>query len=156
MISAVPFSSSLSWLIGEFFICIVAMLGGALVLWGHWTEKKADEAGKKEHPEIFIDEIKLLKLKSKRGWKMLMCGILIETVIVGIFAARDGWEIRQIKINGAKNDLVDRPIEDIFARVSIDLYGDKFIENPVQWGTTPEVADLILEDTNIPVGLSFL
>jgi hypothetical protein len=100
----------MSWLVGEFFISILAISGGALAFRGLWIEKKADEAEKKEHLDAFVDEVKSLKLKSKYGWKMLMWGIFIETVVAGVFAAKDGWEIRQMKINELNNDWRKQPI----------------------------------------------
>ncbi len=146
MISTVDSSSSLSWLVGEFLIFLVAISGGVLVFRGLWIEKKADEAEKKEHPDTFVDEVKSLKLKSKRGWKMLMWGIALETVVAGVFAARDGWEIRQMKINAANNDPIKRPISEISAIVDFKVKEDKPHETQ-NWGT-PEVARMMLCETN--------
>jgi ABC-type siderophore export system fused ATPase/permease subunit len=62
-------SSSLSWLAVEFITTFVAVIGGVLVFRGLWIENQADDALKKEHPESFVDGVKSLKLKSKRGWR---------------------------------------------------------------------------------------
>jgi hypothetical protein len=94
MISTVFSSSSLSWLIGEFFVSMVAISGGVLVFRGLWIENKAD---KDEY--LDVDDFRLSKLKKRRGWKMLMLGIALETVVAGVFAAKEGWEIRQINAN---------------------------------------------------------
>src|ERR1700679_4237926 len=121
MISTAFSSDSLSWLASEFFISFVAMAGGALAFCGLWIEKKADDAEKKEHPDAFVDEVKSLKLKSKRGWKMLMWGIALETAIAGVFAARDGLEIRQIKINEAIANPRNQSIQSMTADVYLEV-----------------------------------
>jgi hypothetical protein len=146
MISTVISSSSLPWLVGEFFIFLVAISGGVLVFRGLWIEKKADESEKKEHLDAFIDEVRLLKLKSKRGWKMLMWGIALETAVAGVFAARDGWEIRQMKIIEANNDPIKRPISEISAIVDFKVKEDKPSETP-NWGM-PRVAGVFLCESN--------
>lgn len=53
-------------------------------------ESKAD---KEEY--LNVDDFRSSKLKRIRGWKLLMWGIMVETAVAGVFAARDGWEIRQ-------------------------------------------------------------
>jgi len=121
MISTVFSSSSLSWLVGEFFISLVAISGGVLVLRGLWIEKKAD---KEEY--LDVDDFRSSKLKSKRGWKMLMWGIFVETAVAGIFAAKDGWEIRQIEINAAKNDPRNQNISDMSATAILIVMGTDF------------------------------
>jgi hypothetical protein len=126
MISTSVSSSSLSWLVAEFIIIFVAVIGGVLVFRGLWIENQADDALKKEHPESFVDGVKSLKLKSKRGWKMLMWGIAIETVVAGVFAARDGWEIRQVRIDAAKNNPLKAPVSDIFAILHLDIKAGTF------------------------------
>jgi hypothetical protein len=87
MISTVLSSSSLSWLVGEFFVSIVAISGGVLVFRGLWIENKADK-----DEFLDVDDFRSSKLRKKHGWKMLMWGIALETAVAGVFAARDGWE----------------------------------------------------------------
>jgi hypothetical protein len=138
MISTFFSSDSLSWLVGELLISVVAMLGGMMVFRGLWIEKKADK-------EVFlnVDDFRSSKLKSKRGWNMLMLGIVVETAVAGVFAARDGWEIRQIKINEAKNDPLNQPILDIFATVQFRVNEANFSELP-PFGNPRRAADLWL------------
>jgi hypothetical protein len=142
-------SSSLSWLIGEFFISLVAISGGLLVFRGLWLEKEADEAEKKEHADAFVDQIKSLKLKSKRGWKMLMWGVALETVVAGVFAARDGWEIRQMKNYEVSIDPLNRPILDISATVKFSINKADFSELP-PFGNLRRTADLWLMEPPSP------
>jgi hypothetical protein len=70
MIPTVFSSDSLSWLVGELLISVVAMLGGLMVFRGLWIEKNADK-------ETFlnVEDFRASKLKSKRGWNILMWGI---------------------------------------------------------------------------------
>src|SRR5208283_1297949 len=138
MISTVFSSSSLSWLVGEFFVSIVAISGGVLVFRGLWIENKADK------DEFFdVDDFRSSKLKKKRGWKMLMWGIALETLVAGVFAARDGWEIRQIKMNEAKNDPLNQPIGDISATVQFRVNKANFSELPL-FGNPRRAADIWL------------
>ena len=66
------------------------MVGGMLVLFGLLLEKNAD---KEEFSNI--DDFRLQKLKSKRGVNIVIAGIVVEIVVAGVFAAMDGWEMRQ-------------------------------------------------------------
>jgi len=92
-------SSSLSWLVVEAITTFFAVLGGLMVFRGLWIEHKADK-----DKFSTADDFRSSKLKKNRGWKMLMWGIAIETVVAGVFAAKDGWEIRQASANTpAKN-----------------------------------------------------
>lgn len=98
-------SSSLSWLAWELFFSVMAALGGIIVFWGLWIEKKAD---KKWYPNV--DDFRSFKREAERGWKILMIGIIVEIVVGVWFAVRDGWEIRQINANAVKSEPLNQRI----------------------------------------------
>jgi len=106
-------SSSLSWLVVEAITTFFAVLGGLMVFRGLWIEHKADK-----DKFSTADDFRSSKLKKNRGWKMLMWGIAIETVVAGVFAAKDGWEIRQASANTPAKMLVS----------SIEATADFFVE----------------------------
>jgi hypothetical protein len=56
---------------------VLSVIGGGLVFWGLKIEKDAE---KKENLDVFVDEVRARKLKSERGWRILMTGIVVEVV----------------------------------------------------------------------------
>lgn len=152
MISTAFFPNSLSWLIVELISTGLAMIGGAIVFRGLWLEKKAT----KEWYESAAD-LTSSKLQAERGWKWLMVGIAIETLVAGAIAARDGWEIRQIKIYEAMNDPLNRPISDISVIVRFTVNKAEFSELPRYGG--PAAAEAWLMEppgTNVTIGRQYL
>src|ERR1022692_763363 len=99
MISTSLSSPSVSWLIGEAVVMVVAGIGGAIVFWGLWMEGPPDDK-----PFRDISELRKHKAKAKCGWNLLMVGIFIEIVVAVVFAARDGWQARQTANEIARND----------------------------------------------------
>jgi hypothetical protein len=85
-----------------------------IVFWGLWTEKKA-------HKEAYlnVNDLRASKRREERGWNILMFGIAIEILVAFVFAAKDGWEIRQINKEIVKIDPLNQPISDISASVTI-------------------------------------
>jgi hypothetical protein len=128
---------------------ILAALGGEIVFLGLWLEKEADEANEKEHISNFLDEVRSIKLKSKIGWWILMGGIGFEVLTATGLAMRDDWEIRQIKNDNAKNDRLNQPISEISAFAVIKVSGFDFRETNSAFWWSPEIAHLILYETNI-------
>lgn len=88
-----------------------------MVFWGLWAEHAVEKSEKREHPDSFVDETKALKLKGRRAWKLLMWGIAVETVVAGMLAARDGWEIKQTAKKVEANNPLNQPVSDISADV---------------------------------------
>ena len=125
-------------------ISVIAMVGGFMVFWGLWIEKQADKSA-----FLNVDDFRSSQLKAKRGWNILMWGIAVETAVAGAFAARDGWEIRQIKTNEAKNSPLNQIISDVSAFAYFEVDGDSVPDIP-----TPKVrpffgmAQMYLCDTN--------
>jgi len=146
MFSAVFSSDALSWLVVELVTMFFAMLGGGLVFWVLWKEKKSAK-------EMFQDiaDFRASKKSTGRGWNMLMVGIAIETIVAGTFAARDGLEIRQIKIDEAKNDPLKRPITSISAVATFRIKGD-FSPPPLPYSNLEEMTGagiMFLQGTNV-------
>jgi hypothetical protein len=142
MISTAFSSDSASWLVGELIISVVAMIGGMMVFRGLWIEKKADKTG-----FLNVEDFRSSKLKSKRGWNILMWGIAIETAVAGVFAARDGWEIRQTRIDAAKNNPLNAPVSDIFAILHLDIKAGTF--DPHAGHSPLEHSSMYFSGTNI-------
>jgi len=143
MISTILSSESISWLIAEIITIFFAMVGGILVFWGLRIEKMAEND---LSPDIFSEEEKSRRLKAKRGWKLLMLGVFIEILVAGFFAAKDGWEIREVQINEVRNNPLNQPISDLTATVVLNVDGQ-----PNGWPTPgPHIGTwLELGETNI-------
>src|SRR3989442_502968 len=118
-------SASMSWLFWESITLFFAVVGGVVVFCGLWIEKKHSK-----ERYLSAHDFRSSKLKAERGWKLLMIGIFIEIVVAGVFAAKDGWEIRQIKENESKNNPLNLPISDISAFVEIKVRGSNHVEVP--------------------------
>lgn len=107
---------SLSWLITEAIISLVAASGGIIVFWGLWLEKRAVKDRYSD-----VTDFRESKQKAEFGWKVLMVGIAIEIIVGFAFAAKDGWEIRQIETRIARNDPLKQPISDVSALAFIEV-----------------------------------
>src|ERR1022692_3679439 len=68
------------WSSWSVLIPLLAIIGGLIVFLGLWIEKEAENEGKKEHLNSFVDTFRCIKLKSKIGWWVLMVGIGIEVL----------------------------------------------------------------------------
>jgi hypothetical protein len=114
----------------------VAISGGVLVFRGLWIENKADK-----DEFLDVDDFRSSKLKKKRGWKMLMWGIALETLVAGVFAAKDGWEIRQTnaKTPGAMQVNSVLATADLFVNINADDSG-------IRWGLPGYAAHIIFSD----------
>jgi len=91
---SISLSSSFWWFVSQAVIWFLAAIGGVVVLVGLWMEYKGGKVG-------YFHKAKKL---TEHGEIWVMVGVAIE-VIVGIgFAAREGWEARQIKAEIVAND----------------------------------------------------
>ena len=81
-------------------VAAAASIGGVLVFWGLWKEKKADKNKlPEEFHDLFKDVAKSQKSKSEWGWRILMLGILVK---IGTGAAITWSDVRE-NIQNAKN-----------------------------------------------------
>jgi hypothetical protein len=76
-----------------------------------------------------------------------MWGIAIETAVAVVFAARDGWEIRQTRIDAAKNNPLNAPVSDIFAILHLDIKAGTF--DPHAGHSILEHSSMYFSSTNI-------
>jgi hypothetical protein len=95
------------------------------VFWGLWNEKKAD---KKEY--LDVNDFRSQKLKSERGWRILMIGIGIEIVTGAAITGYSVWENVQTATQIEKNDPQKQPIKSITAQVYLLVSG-------TNWQTAP-------------------
>jgi hypothetical protein len=109
-------SPTLSWLVFQLILCLVASGGGIVVFWGLLVEKKAI----KEHYSS-AHEIRQAKRKEERGWNILMAGIAIEIAVGFTFAAKDGWEIRQINNEISRISPSNQPVSEVIANAQFLL-----------------------------------
>jgi hypothetical protein len=105
-------SPSVSWWLWEALIALVAGAGGGLVFWGLWKE---GPPGDEPFPDI--DAFRRHKAGARRGWNILMAGIALEIAVAVVFAVKDGWQAKQIKIAIAANDPLKRPVNSMKAEV---------------------------------------
>jgi hypothetical protein len=107
-------ASSLSptWLATTASLMFIASIGGVLVFWGLWVEGPPDDAGPGDSEAVTRN-----KRKARRGWKILVAGILVEIVVAAVFAAREAWQARQTSIEISKNDPLNQPVSDVSASV---------------------------------------
>jgi hypothetical protein len=89
------FDTTLFWKVS------IAFIGGTIAFAGLWMEHRKQDA-------LFsnILEMRRYECKAKWGWRILMTGIAIETLVAG-WAAFDEWE----------NNLLNRPISSVSADV---------------------------------------
>jgi hypothetical protein len=127
-------SSSLAWLTVESITTFFAVIGGLMVFRGLWIEHKAD---KDEFSDV--NDFRLSKLRKNRGWKMLMWGIAIETLVAGVFAAKDGWEVEKIRRNEAKTEAAVTNLPAKILQQEEEKYNGALIpaNEPVPSGTVP-------------------
>lgn len=94
-----------------------------------------------------VSDLRWQKLKSEIGWWVLIAGIVVEIATACVVAVSGDIEMKQIKINEAKNNPLNQPISDVSANVNIKLAGTNFTESPL-WGAAA-VASLILDDMKV-------
>jgi hypothetical protein len=123
-------SPSSSWLVWLVLIAVCACIGGVFVFVGLLLEKVFEK-------KAYRNMVDFWRCKSwrEKGWKILMLGIFIEIVSAAAFAVRGELEMRQIRINEAKNNPLNQPVADISARLVVKLKGADFNE-----GTRPTSA----------------
>lgn len=138
--------TSLSWLLVESIMALIAASGGIVVFWGLWLEKKAV---KDDYASII--EYRASKQKAERGWRILMLGIAIEIIVGVVLAARDAWEFKQLEAAIAKNDPLKQPITDVTALVLLEVRNGDSTEiesNPFLRQGVPWTAYLTLRESN--------
>jgi len=126
MISAVFSSdSSLSLVWRELGFTFLALIGGVLVLAGLWKEHKSEKPWYSN-----LSDLRARKLRAECGWKMVMWGIFIETVIGAAFVANDVWDIWHINNKAASADTRNLPIKFIsgYARIEVQPHGEREIQ----------------------------
>ena len=109
------FSSIPSSLLAEFFVSLVAMIGGIVVFIGLVMEKTAEHRDDKYSPPF----LKPSKRLGECGWTVLMVGIVLE-VCVACWSANVDWQTRLMAI---KNDPLNQPIVDVSAILILDVKG---------------------------------
>src|ERR1043166_6570802 len=118
--------SPLSSLWVELVFSVLAGLGGIVVFWGLWVEKKAVKESYRN-----VEEFRSSKVKAERGWKILMWGVGLEIFIAMGLAAKDGWDIRQVNKAITRIDPLTLPLSDISANATI------FFKSATRFGPTP-------------------
>jgi len=138
---------SFSWVISATIIPFVASLGGVFVFWGLWLEGPPD-------PEEFsdIDAFRRHKVKSKKGWKILMVGIFLEIVVAFGLAVKEGWQARTTTIQIAKNDPLNQPVNDIVVNANFILKTNRFLGATMglDLGTSVELLESNYANSNSP------
>jgi hypothetical protein len=121
----------------------IASVGGVVVFWGLWIEKRADERLEAMHKEPF--RVRIIKRLENFGWWVLMAGIAAEIITAFTFSARDVYEEWE---NSPRN----QPVSTVEAMAEIAIESPLFPQpRPVPF----EDSSLELTGTNIGSGLSF-
>ena len=87
---------------------VLSVSGGVLVYLGLRMEKAAE---KKEYLGAFTDDVKLLKLKAQRGWRILMTGIVVEVVAALGISVISGLEVANLTDQAATAGLEAKQAE---------------------------------------------
>src|ERR1022692_4525074 len=91
----------------ELIITLLAILGGIIVLLGLWMEHKSAKGWYSN-----LSDFRKQKKKGEYGYKLVMVGIFLETLIGGWFAYQDVAEMW-------RNDPNNQPITSVGAEVNL-------------------------------------
>lgn len=121
-------------MIKDLLLSVAASLGAAAVAWGLWLESLGEKEWYKD-----IGEFRSSKLKAHRGLKWVFWGVIAEMVLGFALAVWDGWEIRQVTSDIAKNDPFKQPITSITADVTIRYNTNAIASAQPGWDIWPRV-----------------
>jgi hypothetical protein len=97
---------------------VLSVSGGVLVYLGLRMEKAAE---KKEYLDAFVDDVQSRKLKSERGWRILMAGIIVEVVAALGISIISGLEIADLTDKSADAKLLAANIGTTNAQLSLQV-----------------------------------
>lgn len=129
-----------SWLNNTSWVLFVASIGGAIVSMGLWLELGVEKDQFKH-----LSDFRRQHSKEKLGMKLVMAGVILESVFGGILACHDAEENR-------KNDPLNVPIKSVRADVLMLVRGP-FNDNLVESQPRMAVNMILLESGSLSIVL---
>jgi hypothetical protein len=118
MFAAISPSPSLTWLVWEFCISLLAAIGGIVVLIGLWLEGYREP---ESHPTI--QDYRSFKAREARGRKWVFWGVAFEVLLAFGMTFKDGLDIRELEAAAQKNDPLNAQINSASAVLRLKVKG---------------------------------
>lgn len=129
MLSAIFSSDLLYWALVRLGVLALATIGGIMVLIGIYKEHHSSKTWFSNQ-----DDLKKQKSKGEWGYRLVMWGIGIETLIAAALALHDLNEISNIQTAIEKNDPLNQPLKSAMAIVTFSTEGTNDFNNLIHSG----------------------